>query len=231
MVSSWVLYIQEMVTLPDLDLLYPDRENDVSALLSRNSASSKHFSFNYALVGNKIGEIAKDGVLSASEVITDAVINLFDWIKDFAPNIDQQWLEDLGRDYTPMWGADSWHPFMALDGYVDRYKAAAETVGIGLALYAIRTISGKIGLSGMASFAGGQYSSWKQRNYRKEIKDLLAESAEDADLTVSTLYNNFDRTKARDDSEQDALAEALRALADNSKYRLLGAAKKLEDIS
>lgn len=214
-------------------LKYPEREaeNDISAMLSMNSPSSRNFSFNYAFVGRKSAEMAKDGVLTASEVIVDAVNNMFEWVKDLAPGIDQEWLEDLGRDYSPMWGADSWHPVMAPDGYVDRYKAAAETVGIGLSLFLIRLISGKIGIGGIASFAGGQFSSWKQRNYREDIKELLEGANADTDMLMSDMSSNFDRTLNRDNLEQDTLAQALRALADNDRYRLLAAAKEYEEIS
>ena len=175
--------------------------------------------------------MASEGILEASEVIVDAVSNLFDWIKDLSPGIDQQWLEDLGRDYSPMWGADSWHPVMAPNGYVDRYKAAAETVGIGLALFLIRTISGKVGVSGIASFAGGQYASFKQRNFRSEIANLLEDANADTDILMSDFSSNIDRTLSRDRAQQDTLGLALRALADNDRYRLLAAASEYENIS
>lgn len=213
--------------MPDLKRVYPDQSNDINAVISlqQNGGSS----INYSYIGRSIMEEIGEGGRHIGRFVADMLTRLTEWLIENTA-IDQDFLDDLGKQETPFWGADSWHPVIAPEGFIDRYRAAGETIGFGLVLIIARIITGRIGVSGIASFVGGQYSSWSQRQYRNDVKDLLeenlaAELQDDADFA-----SVMDRALARDGEFTDSLARALRALADNRRHQLLFAASEIENV-
>ena len=156
-------------------------------------------------------------------------MKMMDWIVS-SSNIDQQWLDDLGRDYSPMWGAEGWHPVIAPDGYIDRYKAAGETLGFILAFMIVKNVTGKVGISGLASFAGGQFSSFKQRNYREEVLDALKNDDINDMLLTESVNSTFDRTRERSLSQADAISLAFKGIALNNKDQTLFASRELDNV-
>jgi len=218
-----------VIVLPDIDLYYPDDvDQDLAAVFSLRGGDSG-MSINYGYVGRRVSGIVADGAIGGAKFISEQFMRMMDWIID-STNIDQDWLDELGRDYSPMWGADGWHRVIAPNGYIDRYKAAGETLGFIAAFAILRAVTGRVGVSGLASFAGGQFSSFKQRNYRAEVLDALENDERHDLLMEETLFNTFDRTKQRNLDQADAISLAFKGIALNNKDQTLQASRILDNV-
>lgn len=213
--------------MPDISRVYPDQDNDINAVISLSQSSNT--SINYSYIGRSMLEELGEGFKYIGNFVSDQLTRLTTWLIDNT-SIDEQFITDLGKAESPLWGSDSWHPVIAPNGYIDRYQAAGETLGFVLVLAIARIVTGRVGVSGIASFVGGQYSSWSQRQYRDDVKHLLEENLA-AELSANTDFaSHVDRALGRDDRFNDELALALRALADNDKHRLHVAATNVESL-
>lgn len=202
--------------MTDMTLLYPDRENDLVAIAATRRSTGTG-SINYAAIGAYFGKLLSGGLQTAMVKGRRGFDKVISFLVDNT-EVDQAFLDTLGRQESPYWGADEWNRTIVPAGYVDRFDAAADTVTLVIGFALARIVLGKVGMGGIASFAGGQYGSYKTRAYRSEIQDALDDIAQDLDdsrqagklnklqdarldgsfdlaLALASAFNNNDRTK------------------------------------
>lgn len=165
--------------MPDMDRLYPHLANDMVAV-SATRRSSGAGTINYTAIGAYFAVMVGKGLQSALKKGRKGFDKIIDFLVDNT-QVDQDFLDTLGRQNSPYWGSDDWNPTIVPAGYVNRFDAASDTVVLLIGFLLARFVIGRVGVSGIASFAGGQWASYKNRKYRSELRDVLDDIAEDTD--------------------------------------------------
>jgi hypothetical protein len=163
--------------MTDLVLLYPNRDNDLIALAATKRSSGTG-AVNYAAIAGYTGKMIAGGLSSAMRKGRRGFDRVIEWLIDNT-EVDQDFLDTLGRQNTPYWGSDEWNRTIAPAGYVNRFDAAADTVVLGIGFLLARVVLGRVSIGSIASFAGGQYGNYQTRKYRHEIHDALTDIADD----------------------------------------------------
>lgn len=205
--------------LSDLTRLYPDRELDMVAVSSIGLASGAG-EVNYSYIGGYFAKLLSEGLYGALRRGRDA----FDKVKQFSldtfDRIDESFFDDLGRQESPYWGSDEWNRTLVPSGYIDRFDAAADVTVIVLGGFLARLILGKVGISGVASFAGGLYGKLSTKAWKNEISEALELIQEGQESSSFRLAN---RNQAQFDALVETLMHGMSGVSNNDSFEVFNA--------
>jgi len=192
--------------------LYPEKDHDEIALagLSQSSGSGN---INYGVMMSYFMKEVAGGIDKVGQLTKSFVSWVIDLITDI-DGIDDDWLEDLGRQEKPLWGDDSWHPAIAPKGYVDRFETATEFMILTAGLVIVRLVIGRIGVGGVAAFVGGKYAANKTRQWREDMMEAFADI--DADLEEDLMSDR--RIRRGQMWSNDLIVGVAQSLANNNHH-------------
>lgn len=211
--------------MTDLVTLYPHRDNDLIALAATRRSSGTG-AINYAAIAGYFGEMLAGGLSTAMRTGRRGFDKIVQWLVDNT-EVDQDFLDTLGRQNSPYWGSDEWNRTIAPAGYVNRFDAAADTVVLVIGFMLARFVLGRVGIGGIASFAGGQYGKYKTREYRGELQNTLSDIA--ASIPDEAPVGKLNRLQdARLDASTDLVFSIANAFSTNDRTKLRRIVRTIE---
>lgn len=208
--------------MPNIDRLYPEEDNDIVAVFTSRTNNSGNLNWKY--IGSGIASDIAGGLASAGAFGTDLLSRFFNWVTENT-QVDQDFLDELGKQHSPYWGADDWHPIMAPKGYVDRFEMSKDTIIIVVGLLLARIVLGKVGIKGITKFAGGQSAKFSARKRRQELLDSIAAEDDDIEAGFNLLMSQRDLQAQRDAALSTFLVDSFRAYAANDRHGVDNAAE------
>lgn len=201
----------------DMVRLYPDRDVDIVALASTRRSSGAG-AINYGAIGGYFAKMVAGGLQSAMIKGRKGFDKIIDFVIEHT-EVDREFLDTLGRQNTPYWGADEWNETIVPEGYVDRFDAAADTTVVVLGFLIARFVLGRVSIGSIASFAGGQYGKFKSRKASRALLESVEGIADDLD--DPSLRSRMSKLQdSRLDGSFDVSLAIAKAFASNNRSAL-----------